>query len=171
MTDRSFDQAKSEVFAGRQMDVLHNASERPMTSQPDAVVRLADSQREKLVQVMSRAFFNDPTFLYISPDEKTRLDKLRWFLHMIIRYGTRYGEVYTTPTPDGGAIWTSPENTTFTFGQILHIGFLAMPFAFGWAGFARFMSLNDLKRLCRLVSPNRAFTLQPAGRHHPALSY
>lgn len=115
-----------------------------MTSQPEAVVRPANSQREQLVQVMSRAFFNDPTFLYISPDERTRLNKLRWFFRMIIRYGTRYGEVYTTPTIDGGAIWISPENTTFTFGQMLHIGFLAMPFAFGWAGFQRFMNFSNL---------------------------
>lgn len=52
-------------------------SEKPIGSQPDPVVRLENSQTRaaRLVQVMRRAFFNDPTFVYISPDESARIKK------------------------------------------------------------------------------------------------
>ncbi len=114
-----------------------------MTSQSNSVVRLSASQTESVVQVMSRAFFSDPMFTYILPNDQTRRVKLPWFFHVGIRYGLRYGEVYTTANAEGGAIWLSPGNTTFTFGRMLQTGMLAMPFAFGWAGFERFMNLND----------------------------
>jgi GNAT superfamily N-acetyltransferase len=115
-----------------------------MTARPDSVVCLANPQTEQLVQVMSRAFFNDPMFLYTLPDEKTRPDKLRWFFRMLIRYGKHYGEVLTTPTADGGAIWIRPENASFTASQMVRVGFLAMPFIFGWTGFRRFMTFSSL---------------------------
>lgn len=122
----------------------HILSEKPIISQPDSVVRLEESQTEQLVQVMSRAFFNDPTFIYISPDEKSRIKTLRAFFRFDIRYGTLYGDVYTTPLTEGGAIWISPENTAFGLSQMIRTGFLALPIAFGWAGFERLMRFSDL---------------------------
>lgn len=122
----------------------YTISTQPLAARQDPVVRLANSQTDRLVQVLSRAFFNDPTFVYISPDENSRFRMLQAFFRFDIRYGRLYGEVYTTPAVEGGAIWISPENTAFTLRQMIRTGFLALPFAFGRVGMARLMRFSDL---------------------------
>ncbi len=111
--------------------------------QPDSIIRLPDAQAEQLAAVMARAFFHDPMFLYVTPDEEKRTARLRWFFRSLIRYSTWYGEIYTTTAVDGGAIWVKPEYTTFTLGRMIKIGFLKMPFVFGWTGFTRFLNLSN----------------------------
>jgi GNAT superfamily N-acetyltransferase len=122
----------------------HTPTPKPISSKPDTVIPLAKDQEKRFREVMSRAFFNDPIFLYAVPDEMKRLKKIGWFFQFLTRYGARYGEMFTTPAVDGGTIWIKPGNTSFTLGQMLYTGFLKMPFVFGWNGFTRFMRFSDL---------------------------
>jgi hypothetical protein len=48
-------------------------------AQPDSIIRLPDAQAEQLAVVMARAFFHDPMFLYVTPDEEKRTARCAGF--------------------------------------------------------------------------------------------
>ena len=59
--------------------------------------------------MLVRAFCNEPNFRYLIPDEQERLrlpDYFRW----AIRASQQCGEIHTTQTVEGGALWISPEH-------------------------------------------------------------
>src|SRR2546422_6938605 len=85
------------------------------------VVRLETSKAGFLAAVLSRAFHNDPNFRYVVPDEQTRGAVLPWFFNSAIRASQLYGEISTTETVDGGALWIRPART-LTFGLMLRAG-------------------------------------------------
>lgn len=121
----------------------------------NAAVRLTDAQTEQLGQVMSHAFCDEPNFRYILPDDKVRLAALAWFFGFVVRLGLRFGEVYTTETVEGGAVWISP-GTTIPFGGALWAGVLTMPLKFGWGGFERSLNLsNYLEQVRQQSGPRR----------------
>src|SRR5437868_742361 len=72
-------------------------------------------QIRRASEVMARAFFRDPLYQYLIPDEARRKRLLPSFQDITIRYALRYGEVYTTPSLDGLACWLSPGHTTPTW--------------------------------------------------------
>jgi len=111
------------------------------TRRPDPAVRLETPKAGVLAAVLSRAFHNEPNFAYITPDERARRAVLPWFFHSAIRVSQLYGEIYTTETLDGGALWISP-GRVLTFVRMLGAGMLAMPFKLGWKGFSRSVNLG-----------------------------
>ncbi|MEN4010613.1 MAG: GNAT family N-acetyltransferase [Bellilinea sp.] len=114
-----------------------------MTFQPISVARLSPPQTGAVAQAMSRAFFNDPMFTYILPNEQARSEKMPRFFRAILAYGLRYGEVYTTNNADGGAIWLGPGKTEFTLGRMLRTGILwTVPLILGWDALERFKHLD-----------------------------
>ncbi len=61
-------------------------------------IRLAAQHLDQAVQVMARAFQNDPMLKYLVPDDARRFRLLPSFFSMVVHYCSRYGEAYTTPT-------------------------------------------------------------------------
>jgi GNAT superfamily N-acetyltransferase len=129
-----------------------------------SVTRLADSQMKRFGQVLSEAFYNEPNFTYILPNATVRRAALPWFFGVFVaRIGLHYGEVYTTETTDGGAIWQSP-GSKVTFAGALQAGMLAMPFKFGWGGLRRSMNLGGYLDQVRWQSvPGRHWYLMALG--------
>ena len=74
------------------------------------VVRLEPSQEERLAGVLNRAFQDDPNFRYLIPDEQERLRLLPDYFRWAIRASQQCGEIHTTQTVDGGALWISPKH-------------------------------------------------------------
>src|SRR5262249_39233208 len=71
------------------------------------------------------------------PDERVRRTVLRWFFRSLaIRASRICGEIYTTDTIEGGALWISP-GRTHTFGRVVRMGILTAPFRLGCAGLRR----------------------------------
>src|SRR5262249_35798729 len=101
------------------------------------VVRLEVSQAESLATVLSLAHQNEPKFKYLIPDEPARGTILPWFFRAVAIPACHvYGEIYTTPTIEGGALWISP-GRTLAFEQMVRREMLAMPFKLGWTSFRR----------------------------------
>jgi GNAT superfamily N-acetyltransferase len=98
------------------------------------------------------------------PDAAVREAALAWFFGVpVMRIGLLYGDVYTTATVEGGAVWIRPGNTV-TFGRAVRAGMLAMPFRFGWGGFRRSAHLgNALERVRKQVAPKRHWYLMALG--------
>ncbi len=103
--------------------------------QDSRVVRLDMSQAELLSAVVSRALQNEPHFKYLMPNEQARRAVLPWFFRSVaIPACQLFGEIYTTDTIEGGALWTSPGHT-LSFEQMVRTEILTMPFKLGGTSF------------------------------------
>jgi hypothetical protein len=74
------------------------------------VVPLEAPDVEALVMTLSIAFHDEPNFVYLAPDERTRPIVLASFFRSAIRVGELCGEIHTTENADTVAIWVRPEH-------------------------------------------------------------
>jgi hypothetical protein len=79
----------------------------PSTS--NRVIPLQPSHTQPLARVLSRAFHHEPYFSYMVPDDNERRSILPRFLRSILDVSHSYGESYTTPAVEGGAVWIRPD--------------------------------------------------------------
>ena len=114
-----------------------------MTASP-VPLHLSPLRRGRAAEVLALAFHQDPIACYVFPEEAQRRRVLRWMFHCHLRYGLRYGEVYTTDSVGGVAIWLSPGQTTQTLWRLLRTGALPAPLRFGWRALRRSMAFMDL---------------------------
>jgi ribosomal protein S18 acetylase RimI-like enzyme len=112
-----------------------------MSSSDAYPVHLASSQIEEAAELLARVMQDAPDMLFFFGDEAKMLDKpaLR-FYQAVIRMGLIHGEVYTTPSMDGIAVWSSPEVTSFSLGLLLRTGFLTALLSTGFRPMFRFIS-------------------------------
>lgn len=108
-----------------------------MTSSKNAIL-LQPQHRERAQEVIVRAFRDDPLLSYLAGDPQTQDRLLRWFAQAGIKYGERYGQVFTTPEVTGAAVWFVP-------GRALAAGSLgrasvSLPLQVGLRCFWRFAS-------------------------------
>lgn len=101
-------------------------------------VRLTQDQLKQAIEIMGRAFLNDPLLKHLVPDDAKRARLAPGFVGMVVRYCFLYGEVWTSPSLEGVACWLIPGKTSTSFAGMLRTGMLLMPLKFGWAGFQRF---------------------------------
>jgi ribosomal protein S18 acetylase RimI-like enzyme len=96
-------------------------------------------------QVMSRAFHNDPVWVYLLPDETKRRRLLPAFFNILVRYSLRYGQVYSTANIEGVACWLPPGNTFPRFDRLARIGTLdgLRASGLGLAGFRRYLHMES----------------------------
>lgn len=103
-------------------------------------VPLNISQVRQGAEVLARTFKHAPDMRFFIGDESRMLaEKTLRFYRAIIRIGMRYGEVTTTSSLDGLAIWVSPENNNFTFGSMFRTGLVSSILAIGLRPAYRFM--------------------------------
>jgi len=106
------------------------------------VMRMDLSQVEFLGRVLSRAFHNEPSAIYVIPDEAARSALLpRFFKSVAIRTSQMYGEIYTTAAVNGGALWISPGYAS-SLGRVLKTGLLEMPLKVGRSTLKRWINLS-----------------------------
>jgi GNAT superfamily N-acetyltransferase len=96
-------------------------------------------------KVLARAFYDDPMMSWVLPDDARRLKALEWFMTVGAKYGTKYGEVYTTGTAvEGDAVWLRPGEAKIGPLRMLQNGMLATPFKFGLGPFGRFLKIMNV---------------------------
>jgi GNAT superfamily N-acetyltransferase len=119
-----------------------------MSQQPISPVHLDESQVEQAAQLLARVFQHAPDMTYlVGDDEKMLTRPVLRFYEAVIRIGLLSGEVYTTPSMDSLAIWTSPENNQFTFTMMLQSGLLKAILSMGLGPAVRFFrSSNYLEK-------------------------
>jgi len=73
------------------------------------VRRAIPSDTDRLVEVLVRAFDDDPVSMFLFPGRRTRQRGLRQFFRIQLRrLFAEAGEVWTTPGELGGALWVPP---------------------------------------------------------------
>ena len=91
--------------------------------------------------VLARAFFSDPAWVYAVPDGERRARVLPWFFRAATRYGRLYGDVPLSPQGDAAAILLPPDRPRLRSARLVRVGLIQMPFRAGLRGFSRFLSM------------------------------
>ena len=86
---------------------------------------LSESALSEAAAIQARAFFDDPLFEFVFPDERDRQERLAWTMRMGLTYGQRFGRVDTTAgTMLGHAVWLPPGETQIADERLADAGFV-----------------------------------------------
>lgn len=97
----------------------------------------------RIAALFARAFQDDPLMRYAIPDARQRRRLLPSLMSLNVRYGCRYGEVYTTLELTGAAIWLAPEQATYTLWRMLRAGMFVAPLRLPWPMLRRLASVES----------------------------
>jgi ribosomal protein S18 acetylase RimI-like enzyme len=74
-------------------------------------------------QVLGRAFYYDPLWIYLIPDENERKEKLPSVFEYAVRYSLKYGEAYApTENLEGIAVWVPHTTVEKSIWRIFRSG-------------------------------------------------
>ena len=98
----------------------------------DDIASLSKKDTKNAIEVLTKAFWNDPLNLHFFPEEEERERFLPMFFEFRLKQGMRYGEVHVT-SPDivGVAIWKYSKTIESTLWRLLRSGGLKMFRAYG----------------------------------------
>src|SRR5262249_26305452 len=99
----------------------------PGTHQPNPVNQLETREVNSLSNILSRALHNEPHLEYLIPDEETRHTVSPWFFQIAINVSRLFGEIYTTDSAEGAALWIRLEHR-WSIRQVVQTGTLGIPF-------------------------------------------
>ena len=114
-----------------------------MTS-PKPVLPLTPSHLPQAALLLARAFQNDPFYTTVLPDPDRRMRLLPWVQQRLLRYGLRYGTVYTTASLDGAAIWLGPQHPSIRPLAAVRTGLFLLPLHMRLGEFGRSLRLSAL---------------------------
>jgi len=116
----------------------------------DEITRLSKNNVTSAIDVLTKAFWNDPLNLHFFPDEDKRKRFLPMFFEFRLKQGMRYGEVHVT-SPDivGVAIWRHSKTIESTLWRLLWSGGLKMYRAYGGD------RINKMRKVDEFVSGRR----------------
>ena len=99
-----------------------------MNNQLGSFFKLTPDHVKQACQVAGEAFQDDPTTLFIYPDERERKQKLQYGFVMVYNYGIKNGVAYATSSNlEGIVIWLPPDKVhPSTWTMMRHGGFYAM---------------------------------------------
>lgn len=76
---------------------------------PDTSVRKATAADfAPLTQTLARAFYDDPVFSFLLPDDSTRLQKLEAVMGIFFKLGLPHGACFTTSDYESVTLWRPP---------------------------------------------------------------
>jgi GNAT superfamily N-acetyltransferase len=94
-------------------------------------------------RVLSRAFQESPINVYAYPDAGVRSKKLPSAFESVLRYGMKYGRVYTTSDRlEGVAVWMQPESMKMNVQRLWQAGALWSAMRIGISASVRMLRIN-----------------------------
>lgn len=129
---------------------------------------LATSQIVPASEMLARAFQDDPMMTYIIPEAAKRPGPIASFFEVCLKFARLNGEVYSTPTTEGAAIWLGPGNITLTVGGAMKAGLLSnlveATLTFGPSAFGRLLNVGEYtEKNHKLHAPNPHWYLLTLG--------
>ncbi len=120
------------------------------------LVPLREEDVDAAAAALARAFQDDPLQRYVLPDPAERVALSPGHFAPILRYGLRFGEVWTTEgAPLGAAVWLPPGEWEVTPERAAVAGLDQLPQAIGEAAAQRFFSvLGAVEPFHREISPH-----------------
>ncbi|MAG31592.1 MAG: GNAT family N-acetyltransferase [Deltaproteobacteria bacterium] len=80
-----------------------------------------ETERKTLLEVIGRAFFDDPIAQYVFPDERSRIARYGRFANLAIDAFGAHGQVLTNEAVQGAAIWQAPSPAPIGFWKQLRM--------------------------------------------------
>jgi ribosomal protein S18 acetylase RimI-like enzyme len=111
-------------------------------SNSEAIIPVTPAQKAEAGAIIVKAFQNDPIGSYITPDATKLTYFLSWFGNTALTLGGKFGQVYTTPSTSGVAVWFPPGHTELSLWGLLSNGIIP-PFKVGLTALRRFLTLMD----------------------------
>ena len=108
-----------------------------MSTQPNNLLTLNETDIDRAGTLLARAFHNNPLLVHMSPDEEERKRKSPILFSAFVRFGYLVGKVFTTQNRDGVAVWIPPEATENDPDLIAKAGISELPTALGDETFSR----------------------------------
>jgi ribosomal protein S18 acetylase RimI-like enzyme len=100
------------------------------------------SHEDGFAAVLSRAFYNDPYYLWIMPNDERRMAQLHWWMKILLRYTFIYGSIHHTEDHKGIAMWVGPDEPVLHDVKILSMGVIMYPFKIGVRNFLRVLDIS-----------------------------
>ena len=100
------------------------------------------SHEDEFAHVLSRAFYDDPYYLWIMPNDKRRMAQLHWWMRILLRYTLLYGSIHHTEDHKGIAMWVGPDEPVLNDVKILSMGLVMYPFKIGIRNFLRVLDIS-----------------------------
>jgi len=110
----------------------------------DEIDRLSKNNMKSAIDVLTKAFWDDPLVLFFYPEEEKRKRFLPIFFEFRLKQGLRYGEVHVT-SPDivGVAIWTHSKSIESTLWRLVRSGGLNLYRVFGGALVSKMRKVDE----------------------------
>ena len=113
-----------------------------MISALDGLIELSKSDIELAVDLLTRAFWDDPLCVHFFPDQEERKKLLPVFFKFRLKLPFQYGEVYATSSRlEGMTVWQHSDTVEGTLWKYLRAGGL---------GFYRMMGRNLVDRMMKM---------------------
>lgn len=128
------------------------------------LIRVPKPQGHSITTMLAEAFFDDPMFRYIIPDDNERRRVLPRIFQLNLAYACRFGEVYATPQDAGAALWIPPGFAEITPWRMLQVGMFAAPFQINWRTLSKLMAVTEvMERMHKRMAPERHWYLSQIG--------
>jgi ribosomal protein S18 acetylase RimI-like enzyme len=93
---------------------------------------------KSLSTMLVDAFYEDPFYRYLFPEESVRPVKTSFFMEILLWYGISYGRVTTVnDSINGAAIWLPPSSPMIRTRGMIRMGMLKAPLILGLDGFIK----------------------------------
>jgi len=130
----------------------------------NGLVRAGMPDARRIGRLFARAFQEDPLMRYAIPDAQQRRRLLPALMGLNVRYGCRYGEVYSTAECTGAAIWLPPGHATYTLWRMLRAGMFIAPLRLPWPVLRRLAAVEGrAQRLHERYAPRPHWYLAQIG--------
>jgi ribosomal protein S18 acetylase RimI-like enzyme len=115
-----------------------------MSVRSEELIGLDKDKIEPAVMALSRAFQDSSVNIYAYPDAEVRKKKLPYAFESVLRYGMRYGRVYSTSDRlEGAAVWIRSKWMRMTINRMWRSHALWPAMRIGISASIRMLRLND----------------------------
>ncbi len=95
-----------------------------------------------MTDALSKAFFADPYYACIMPNEQKRLSQLQWWMRIMLNYGFKNGRIYTAHAYKGVVIWLGPDKPTLNNFKLAVSGLIFCPLKIGIKNCIRMLDIS-----------------------------
>jgi GNAT superfamily N-acetyltransferase len=120
---------------------------------------LQPAEREQLVAMFRRSFWDDPAIAFLAPNENRRAKPLEAYMRMAIRYALKHGRVRMIPGENGprvGSVWLPPGDALASTGGLIRAGFFQIILSN-----LNFADLRKFFAMSAMIEKNHKHDIQP----------
>ena len=100
------------------------------------------SFEKEFTGILSRAFYNDPFYVWIMPDDNKRIQQIEWWMRILLKYTLLYGEIHYTEDRKAVAMWLGPDRPIVNDFKIFSMGLILYPIKIGIRNFMRALDVS-----------------------------